>query len=403
MDKKIKLGILGFGNMGSTHAGNIKADKCPDIEIAAICDSNKERLEWAKTQDYGENIAYFESAEEMLDSGVIDACLIAVPHYDHTRYAIECMKRSIHVMVEKPAGVYTKQVREMNEEAEKHPEVVFGMMFNQRTNCIYRKLRELVQSGEYGRIRRTNWIITDWYRPQAYYNSGGWRATWAGEGGGVLLNQCPHQLDLWQWICGMPTKVRSHLHYGKWHDIEVEDDVTVYVEYENGATGVFITTTGDGCGSNRFEIQMDKAKFVVENGKLVMYEFEMSEPEFSRTNTIPFGGIKTTVKEVETDGKNEQHFGVLNAWADAILHGGKLVADGSEGINSLTLSNAIHLSAFLDKEIEFPIDEEVYYEELMKRVKSSKKKENVTEVFADTSDTFAGNQKLVEEHYKLKN
>ena len=390
--EKIRLGIIGIGNMGSGHANNIKVGNCPEFCITAIADINQKRLEWAKEQNYGENITYFDNATDMIESGVIDACIVAVPHYDHPKYAIECMKNGIHVMVEKPAGVYTKQAREMNTEAKKHPEVVFGMMFNQRTNCVYRKLRELVHSGDYGEIRRTNWIITNWYRPQAYYNSGGWRATWAGEGGGVLLNQCPHQLDLWQWICGMPVKVSSHLHFGKWHDIEVEDDVTTYVEYANGATGVFITTTGDARGTNRFEIQMDKAKFIVENDKLIMEEFEMSEPEFSRTNTEPFGGVKATRIEVETDGENPQHIGVLNAWADAILRGGKLVAEGHEGINGLTLSNAMHLSAFLNKEIELPFDEELYYNELMKRVATSRVKTQTEDVFADTSKTYGGNK-----------
>ena len=390
--EKIKLGIIGIGNMGSGHAGNIKNGKCPEIELVAIADINPERLDWAKEQEFSEKITYYNNAQEMLDSGIINACLIAVPHYNHTKYAIECMKRGIHVMVEKPAGVYTKQVREMNAEAEKHPEVVFGMMFNQRTNCVYRKLRELVQSGDYGEIRRTNWIITDWYRSQCYYDSGDWRATWSGEGGGVLLNQCPHQLDLWQWICGMPVKVESHLHFGKWHDIEVEDDVTTYVEYANGATGVFITTTGDAHGTNRFEIQMDKAKFVIENDKLIITEYEMTEQEFSKTNTKPFDTVESTTYEVETDGENPQHVGVLNAWADAILHGGRLVAEGSEGINGLTLSNAMHLSAFLGKEVEIPFDEELYYNELMKRVASSKRKVGVRSVFADTSSSYGGNK-----------
>lgn len=392
MSKKIKLGIIGIGNMGSGHAQNIKNNECPDFEITAIADNNEQRLEWAKEQQYGQNVTYFNDAIEMLDSGLIEACIVAVPHYNHTTFAIECMSRGIHVMVEKPAGVYTKQVREMNAVADLHPQVVFGMMFNQRTNCVYRKLRELVQSGDYGQIRRTNWIITDWYRSQAYYNSGGWRATWAGEGGGVLLNQCPHQLDLWQWICGMPKKVQAHLHYGKWHDIEVEDDVTTYVEYENGATGVFITTTGDAKGTNRFEIQMDKAKFVVENNVLTMEEYKVSEPEFSKTNTNPFGNLDSTRKVVETDGKNPQHIGVLNAWGGAILRGEKLVADGKEGINGLTLSNAMHLSAFLGKEVELPFDEDLYYNELMKRVATSRKKDNAQTVFADTSNTYGGNK-----------
>ena len=388
---KIKLGIIGIGNMGSGHASNIEAGSCPEIELVAIADNNPDRLEWAKGK-YSESVTYFDDAIAMLDSGLIDSCLIAVPHYDHCNFAIECMKRNIHVMVEKPAGVYTKQVREMNEESQKHPDVVFGMMFNQRTNCVYRKLRELVKSGKYGEIRRTNWLITNWYRPQSYYNSGGWRATWSGEGGGVLLNQCPHQLDLWQWICGMPVKVDAHLHFGKWHDIEVEDDVSAYVEYANGATGVFITTTGDAHGSNRFEIQMDGAKFVVENDKLTMEEYEMSEPEFSKINEEPFGTVNSKHIEVKTDGENPQHIGVLNAWADAILHCGKLVAEGAEGINGLTLSNAMHLSAFLDKEIELPFDEELYYNELMKRVATSRRKDNVKAVFADTSNTYRGSK-----------
>lgn len=387
--QKIRLGIIGIGNMGSGHGMSIREGKCPELELTAVADRKPQRLQWAK-ENLGDQVLRFESAEEMLDSGLIDACIVSVPHYDHARYAVECMKRGIHVMVEKPAGVYTLQVREMNAEAEKHPQVVFGMMFNQRTNCVYRKMRELVQSGKYGGIRRVNWMITNWYRPQAYYDSGEWRATWAGEGGGVLLNQCPHQLDLLQWICGMPRKVSAHLHYGLWHDIEVEDDVTAYMEYDNGATGVFVTSTGDACGTNRFEIQMDGAKLVVENDQLALWEFEMPEPEFSRTNTVPFASPKAQMQIVETDGENPQHVGVLNAWAGAILRGEPLVADGCEGINGLTLSNAMHLSAFLNRPVEIPFDEKMYQQELMKRVAASRRKDNVTEVTADVSNTFQG-------------
>lgn len=390
MTQKIRLGIIGIGNMGTNHANSVIKGMCPDFELCAVADINPSRLEWAKQAL--ENVAVFDNAEKMLDSGLTDACMICVPHYDHPRYAIECMERGIHVMCEKPAGVYTLQVREMNEAAKKHPNVVFGMMFNQRTNCVYRKMRELVQSGAYGGIRRTNWIITDWYRSQAYYDSGNWRATWSGEGGGVLLNQCPHQLDLWQWICGMPKKVDAHLHYGKWHDIEVEDDVTTYVEYENGATGVFITTTGDAHGTNRFEIQLDRAKLVAEYGKLSVLEYDTTEQEFSKSNKIPFGNVVAHAVEVELDGKNEQHVGVINAWGGAILRGEPLVADGSEGINGLMLSNAMHLSSFLGHAVELPIDEQLYKDELMKRAAGSRRKADTQAVFADTSDTFGGNK-----------
>ncbi len=390
--EKIRLGIIGIGNMGSGHAARIKAGNCPDFVLSAVADINPARLDWAK-KELGEEVKRFGTAEEMLSSGEIDACIVAVPHYDHPKYVIECLKKGIHVMCEKPAGVYTKQVIEMNEEAKKHPEVVFGMMFNQRTNCVYKKMRELVQSGKYGQIRRTNWIITDWYRPQAYFDSGSWRATWSGEGGGVLLNQAPHNLDLWQWICGMPVKISAHMKFGKWHDIEVEDDVTAYCEYENGATGVFITTTGDAKGTNRFEIQLDKAKIVADYSGLSVLEFDMPEPEFSRTNTVPFGNMGAHKLDLDLDGSNPQHDGVLRAWGGAILRGEPLVAHGSEGIYGLTISNAMHLSAWLGKETDLrEFDPELFYSELQKRVATSRRKTNVREQVADTSSTYAGNK-----------
>ena len=388
MEKKLRVGILGCGNQGTAHIKWIKAD-CPDFEITAVCDINPARIDWCR-ENLPDTVRYFTDASEMIRSGVMDCCIISVPHYDHPRYAIECMERGIHVMCEKPAGVYTRQVREMNAVAEQHPEVKFGMMFNQRTNNVYRKMREIVQSGTYGEIRRVNWLITNWYRPQAYYDSGAWRATWAGEGGGVLLNQCPHNLDLWQWICGMPVKVSTHMHFGKWHDIEVEDDVTTYVEYANGATGTFITTTGDGCGTNRLEIQLDRGKLIAENDVLTVIEFEMAESEFTKVNKIPFGSIKTHKVDVELPPQGRQHIDVLNAWADAILRDGDMIAHGSEGINGLTISNAMHLSAFLGRDVELPFDEDLFYDELMKRVATSRHKAASPAVFADTEGTFTG-------------
>lgn len=383
---KIKLGVIGVGNMGRSHCKNIKEGKCPEVELVAIADVKEENITWMKENGY-EDVTYFDDAEKMMDSGLIDSVLVAIPHYDHPKYSMMAMEKGLHVMCEKPAGVYTKQVREMNECA-KDKDVVFGMMFNQRTNHIYRKAKELVESGEYGQIRRVNWLITTWYRPQCYYDSGDWRATWSGEGGGVLLNQCPHQLDLLQWICGMPVKVHAFMQIGKWHDIEVEDDVTAYMEFENGATGCFITTTGDAFGTNRLEIQMDRAKMVVENDEISFWEFEMSEPEFSKVNQKPFGKPARTKIDLETDGKNEQHSGVLKAFAAAILRGEPLVAGGEEGINGLMLSNAMHLSAWTNATVTLPINEDLYYEELMKRVATSKRKTKVVQVVGDTSGTY---------------
>lgn len=382
---KIKLGIIGIGNMGTGHATNIIEGKCPEVELVAVADINPKRLEWA-TENI-EGIKTFDNADDLINSGVVDSILIAVPHYSHVEYAIKGFKKGLNVMCEKPAGVYTKQVLQMNEEAKKH-DVVFGMMFNQRTNPMYIKMRELVKSGEYGEIRRTNWVITNWFRPQSYYDSGSWRATWAGEGGGVLLNQCPHQLDLWQWICGMPKSITAHLKYGAWHDIQVEDDVTAFAEYENGATGVFVTTTGDCPGSNRFEITLDKGKIVAEGNKLSVWKLDESLKDYYGDLTNTFKAPEAQTEEFEFENSGGQHIDVLNAFAAKILRGESLIADGAEGINGLTISNAMHLSAFLDKKVELPIDADVYYEELIKRVKTSRQKKEVEAVVSDTSGSY---------------
>lgn len=261
------------------------------------------------------------------------------------------------------------------------------MMFNQRTNCVYRKMHEMVAGGELGEIRRVNWIITDWYRTQSYYDSGSWRATWDGEGGGVLLNQCPHNLDLIQWICGMPAKVQAFCHEGKWHDIEVEDDVTAYLEYPNGATGVFITTTGDAPGTNRFEITGDLGKLVCENDKLTFYKLKQGITEHCATCKAGFDKPECETIEVETDGQNEQHAGVMKAFAGKILHGTPLVAGGEEGINGLMLSNAMHLSSWLGHAVTLPIDEDEFLRQLNEKRAHSRKKEGSGVVF-DTEGSY---------------
>lgn len=382
---RVKTGVIGVGNMGSKHVENILAGKIPEMELAAIADVDPKRLEWA-ARNTPETVKKFSLAAELFKSGCCDAVIIATPHYFHPPLVMEAIRNGMHVMCEKPAGVYTKAVREMNEFAEKHDRV-FGMMFNQRTNHVYRKMHELVHGGELGEIRRINWIITDWYRTQSYYDSGNWRATWEGEGGGVLLNQCPHNLDLWQWICGMPDTVRSFCRYGQWHDIEVEDDVTTYMEYKNGASGVFITTTGDAPGTNRFEITLNKGKLVCENDTLKLYELEKGLKEHCATATLGFSRPQGKWVELTTDGMNEQHVGVLKAFAGKILHDTPLAAEGYEGINGLTLSNAMHLSSWTNSAVTFPLDEDLFLEELNKRRKASRLKKGEA-VHFDTEGTY---------------
>ena len=381
----IRLGIIGIGNIGTTHVTRATSGECPDIRLVAVADRRESRRQWAA--EHIPDVRVFSDGAELIESRVCDAVLISVPHYQHPDLAILAMRYGQHVLVEKPAGVYTLQVREMIIEADKHPDLTFALMFNQRTNCLYRKMKEMITSGELGEMKRMSWLITDWYRPQYYYDSGAWRATWSGEGGGVLLNQCPHQLDLLQWLCGMPVKVQAHMFNGKWHDIEVEDDVTAYLEFANGATGVFVTTTADAPGTNRLEITGTKGKLVCENGRLTFWKLEIDEREYCSTSREAFGKPPCTVIEVETDGTNPQHTGVLNAFAANILRGEPLVADGREGINGLMLSNAMHLSSWLDSAVTLPIDEKLFYDLLMERFRSSRRKPDA-DITSDTEGSY---------------
>ncbi len=381
---RVRIGIIGIGNMGTNHAKSIIEGKIPELELVAVSDSRVDRREWAK--EHLGDIAVFSDANKLMQSGQCDAVLIATAHYQHPVLTIQALKSGLHVLCEKPAGVYTKQVREMNRIAEESSRV-FALMFNQRTNPLYRKMHEIVTSGDMGAIKRVSWIITDWYRPQIYYASGDWRATWAGEGGGVLLNQCPHQLDLLQWICGMPNRVQAFCHSGKWHDIEVEDDVTAYFEYQNGATGTFVTSTGDAPGTNRFEITLEWGKLVCENNQLTMHRLDINERVFCKTAKGGFDAPGCKVTQVETDGINEQHVGVMKAFAARILNGTPLVADGVEGILGLTISNAMYLSSWLAQSVAIPFDEDLFLAELDKRRAASQLKTESNIVF-DTEGSY---------------
>jgi len=373
--KEVRYGIVGAGNQGRYYALKLAEGLVPNARLTAVADLNPVKINAIK-EKLPESVVYYEDYKKMLDDGVCDAVLVVVPHYVHPEIVIECLNRNVHVITDKPAAVYTRQVEKMNEAAKKS-KALYGMMFNQRTNCLYRKMKEIVSAGGIGKLQRVNWIITDWFRTQHYYDSGSWRATWRGEGGGVLINQCPHQLDLVQWVVGeMPVSVRGFCKYGKWHDVEVEDEVTAYFEYASGASGVFITTTGEAPGTNRFEISGTKGKLLCENKKLYYYKNETDSAEFLKTSGESFAAPKCEVFEPETDGLNEQHVGILKNFTEAILGNEKLFVEGEEGINGVELMNAIELSGWNDGEkISLPVNGDLYYSELEKRVAVSRYKE----------------------------
>ena len=367
--KTIRLGIIGIGNMGSEHCRLILGGKCPETELYAVADLREERREWAR-KALPEGVQVFSDGRELIDSGICDAVMIAAPHFQHEPLAVAALEAGLHVLCEKPAAVQAERAERMIRTAEKTGKTL-AFMFNQRTNCIYRTIRNLMESGEFGALKRMNWIITDWYRTQQYYNSGSWRATWAGEGGGVLLNQCPHQLDLLIWLCGMPCAVTARCEEGKWHHIEVEDDVTAFLEFPNGATGVFIASTGDLPGTNRLEIDCERGKIVCEDGQVKVWRLGANEREICFASDDPWYREEVKAIVLETDGENLQHAGVINAFTAHLLRGEKLIAEAEDGLRALELSNAIHLSGWTGKRAEIPVSREDFSRELDKRIASS--------------------------------
>ena len=376
--EKLRLGVIGIGNMGSEHCRNILAGKCPEILLQAVADPRPDRLVWAR-EALPPSVRRYASGSELIAAGGVDAVLIAVPHPLHPVLTLEALQAGIPVLCEKPAAVTAADARRMMETSRARG-VPLALMFNQRTNCVYRAMKQTLSSGRLGGIKRVTWIITDWYRTQRYYDSGSWRATWRGEGGGVLLNQCPHQLDLLIWLCGLPTVVDAHCHEGKWHHIEVEDDVTAYLEFENGATGMFIASTGDLPGTNRLEISCERGKLICEEGKVRCVEMEGNEREICFTSDDPWYHAQLRESILPTDGRNDQHPGVLNAFAAHLLRGEPLIASAEDGVRALELSNAMHLSGWLGRPVSLPVEEAAFTRLLQQKIASSeiRKTEDIT-------------------------
>jgi len=371
---KVRLGIIGVGGMGTSHARQVMDGQVPRCELVAVCDIDPERMKAFPKQKQ-----YSDSAK-LIRSGEVDAVLIATPHYDHTTIGIDALNCGLHTLVEKPISVTVADAKRLiaayKKAQKKNPDIRFCAMFNQRTDPYYIKMHELINNGELGEIRRSNWIITNWFRTEAYYRSGGWRATWAGEGGGVLVNQCPHNIDLYQWLCGMPCAITAIGGLGKYHDIEVEDDCSALFEYPNGATGAFFTSTGEAPGTNRLEICGDRGKLVLEisrgGRKLEFVRNEVPANIYLKESTSGFGAPPVWNVDIPiSGGAGEQHLGIKKNFVASILDGVKLIAPAEEGIRAVEIANAMQYSMQIGKRIELPMDDKAYQAHLKKQIANS--------------------------------
>lgn len=351
----LRIAVIGIGNMGSAHARHLFDSKITNATLAAVCDVSPARLDWA-AQNLP-NVPRFDSAQALFAANIADAVIIAVPHYAHAPIAIEAFESGLHVLTEKPETVRLSDALAMNDAADRSGKA-FGIMFNQRTNELFRKAKEMVEDGTLGARRRLDWVVTNWYRTQAYYDSGSWRGSWQGEGGGVLLNQAPHNLDLMQWIFGMPDKLRATCREGAYHRIEVEDEASLEMSYADGATARFFTSTGEFPGTNRLEIVGDRGKIVIEQGVLKYWALSMSEESYRFASKGASGELEAAYSEFRPSAPESAHIGVLQAFVDHILTGTPLIADGREGVNMLSLANAAYLSSWTGRSVDLPFSKD---------------------------------------------
>ncbi len=387
---KVRFGVVGLGNMGSFHVTSFK--DIPDTQLTAICDADVARLEKiAKTAP--SDVKTFTDYRQMLDSGLVDAVIVAVPHYFHGEITLAAWQRNIHVLCEKPICVSVREARQINEAYKKYPQLKFGIMFQMRTSPMYVKLRELIADGELGPITRMTWIATDWFRTHAYYGSGGWRATWEGEGGGVLINQCPHNLDQIGWITGLtPQRVTAVGAIGKYHPIEVEDEMSAIIEFTSGAVGHFITTTGEAPGTNRLEIAGDRGRIIAEGGKLSFRRTRKPVSEINRTSKESFAQVETWDIDIPTNKSGpEGHKIITGNFARAILKDEPLLSPGIEGIKGLELGNAIMMAGLTRKPVDFPVNGDAYdalLKDLAKQYGGKKQLQSKTDATANMASSF---------------
>lgn len=366
----IRFGLIGLGNIGKVHMANLAAGKVDGGRLTAVCSRRPPAIELP------EGVRHFSDVDAMLDSGEVDAVIVATPHPSHQEIGEKILERGLHLMMEKPLAA-SKLAGERLLETPLQEGQQFGMMLNLRTLPLMQRIKELLDDGQLGELQRVQWTISNWFRSEAYYASSEWRATWKGEGGGVLINQGLHNLDLLQWFCGMPESLQAFCRFGADHDIEAEDRVTAYLEFPNGATGVFSTSTGEAPGVNRLEIAGTRGLILLEGDTLTVRRNTVDAAEYSRTTDDAFGAPETTEEIFPAGEENPSHSGVLCNFVDAIHGKAPLLANAREGLKSVELANAMVYSAWTNGSVKMPLDSEAYESALMQTIETSPPRQRV--------------------------
>lgn len=379
--QRVRLGVIGLGNIAQRHIQNIGSGLIADCELTALCSRVPPELATAT------GIPYFADHLALIASDLCDAVLIATPTFTHYEIGAAALGAGLHVLMEKPLGLSVQEGEDLL--ALQKDGQVFGLMLNQRVDPVFVAMREVVRSDSLGDITRTHWTMTNWFRPEIYFQVSEWRATWRGEGGGLLVNQCIHNLDIYQWLCGMPRSVKACCRFGRHHDIEVEDEVTAYFQYDSGATGVFIGSTGEVPGINRLDIVGDKGTLSFDGQRLLLTRIDPAASQFSRETREMFGMPNLSISDITPDRGGNQHAEMLRNFCSAVLDGYALIAPAADGINSLALANGMLLSTWEQAEIALPLDKVRYQRALEQRIANSSLRQKANEeVHVDMGASF---------------
>ena len=360
----IRFAVIGVGRMGMTHAVNLYKGRVRGATLSAVCDTDPKVLEDCRRRF--PSVRAYADHHALIEERAVDAVLIATPHYAHEEIAVDCISHGIHTLTEKPISVTTARAKHIAAVAAEHPEVIAAVSYNQRSNRMYRRARQMLADGTLGDIVRVNFIITNWYRSQAYYDQGGWRASYNGEGGGCLINQCIHQLDVLQWLIGMPRAIKANSRtVGR--NITVENDVTATLIYD-GFDCSFSASTHEMGGINRLEIVCDKGRLVIYPTRMEIYRHR-SEREVNADTKQGYGFAKTTKStygyglfRLISDTIYGQQLRSLRAFSSAIEGKGEPLAYAHEGVNALQIINGIYLASYTDATVSIPLDDTAYEE-----------------------------------------
>ena len=347
---RLRYGVIGAGVVAPLHLQAIAA--LDDAELVGISADDQE-LAVARAQEAG--CPSFVDHRQLLALAP-DVVVVCTPHPSHPPLAIEALEAGAHVLVEKPLAVEAREADTMIDAAERAGRLL-GVCFQQRFRPVIVAAHALIASGRLGELIRVS-IVDPLYRPNSYYGTAGWRGTWAGEGGGVLMNQAPHTLDLLCHLAGPPATVWGHSRRRS-QPMEAEDTATALVEYQNGAVGTVAVSTVEP-GVQRIELVGDRGRIEILGESLTFERFEPPLSEHLPAAVEMFDQPEIMSENVPLPGGRGDHLDVHRDFAAAIRTGSVLRVPARDARWSLELANAIVLSTHTGQAVRLPVDRPAY-------------------------------------------